>query len=187
MLSFRRISQSFLACLTAGVLLCGPVAAQDMRAERDRLAAHIQANPDDDQATYRFVVIATELRDYEAGIGALERLLMFNPNLSRARKELGFLYARLGNWEIAGQHLRAARDSGARSRPAGADRRAIARSGKARAARSSVDPSADGRALAIECELLSGRQSFPDRRREPVVAWPPAQRRQYVPTGPRLA
>ncbi|CAJ0869220.1 hypothetical protein AMST5_02117 [freshwater sediment metagenome] len=112
MLSFRRISQSFLACLTAGVLLSGPVAAQDLRAERDRLAAHIQANPDDDQATYRFVVIATELRDYEAGIGALERLLMFNPNLSRARKELGFLYARLGNWEIAGQHLRAARDSG---------------------------------------------------------------------------
>ena len=44
-------------------------------------------------------------------IGALERLLMFNPDLSRARKELGFLYARLGNWELAAQHLRAARDS----------------------------------------------------------------------------
>ncbi len=111
MLPFRPTPQSLLASLTAGVLLCGPSAAQDLRAERDQLAAHIQTHPEDDQATYRFVVIATELQDYEGGIGALERLLMFNPNLARARKELGFLYARLGNWEIAAQHLRLARDS----------------------------------------------------------------------------
>jgi hypothetical protein len=37
---------------------------------------------------------------------------MFNPNLSRARKELGFLYARLGAWEVSAQHLRAARAAG---------------------------------------------------------------------------
>lgn len=112
MLNFRQIPTHFAASFLCALTLCAPVAAQDLRAERDRLAAHIQANPEDDAATYRYVVVTTELRDYEAGIGALERLLMFNPNLSRARKELGFLYARLGNWEISGQHLRAARDSG---------------------------------------------------------------------------
>ncbi|MGJ0506477.1 MAG: tetratricopeptide repeat protein [Methylocystis sp.] len=113
MFSFRQILTRFLATACVASSLCAPAAAQDLRAERDRLAAHIQANPEDDEATYRFVVIATELRDYEGGVGALERLLMFNPNLSRARKELGFLYARLGNWELSAQHLRAARASGA--------------------------------------------------------------------------
>ncbi len=95
-----------------GAMLCMQAAGQDRRAERDQLAAHVQAHPEDDGATYRFVAVATELKDYEAAIGALERLLMFNPDLSRARKELGFLYARLGNWEVSAQHLREARDSG---------------------------------------------------------------------------
>ncbi len=106
--------KSFIRALCAGCLVfafVAPTFAQDQRAERDQLAAHIQAHPEDYDATYRFVTIATEMRDYEAGIGALERLLMFNPNLSRARKELGFLYARLGAWEIAAQHLRAARNA----------------------------------------------------------------------------
>ncbi|MGJ0392412.1 MAG: hypothetical protein ACR650_06575 [Methylocystis sp.] len=92
--------------------LCASASAQDIRAERDRLASYIQAHPEDYESTYRFVVLTTELRDYEAGIGALERVLMFNPNLSRARKELGFLYARLGAWEVAAEHLRAARAAG---------------------------------------------------------------------------
>ena len=99
---------------------------------------------------------------------------MFNPNLSRARKELGFLYARLGDWEIAGQHLRAARDSGTLDPAQRAQIDAqLPEVEKRAAARSSVDPHADGRALAIECELLSGHQSFPDRRREPVAACRP--------------
>jgi hypothetical protein len=98
-------------CGLIAAACCAPAAAQALLDERDRLAAHVQAHPDDDAATFRFVVVATELQDYEAAIGALERLLMFNPDLSRARKELGFLYARLGNWELAAQHLREARAS----------------------------------------------------------------------------
>ncbi|GLI92792.1 tetratricopeptide repeat protein [Methylocystis echinoides] len=109
---FKHLQTGVVAVFFLAAFFPGPATAQDLRAERDRLSAHIQAKPEDDEATYRFVVIATELRDYEAGVGALERLLMFNPNLSRARKELGFLYARLGNWELSAQHLRAARDSG---------------------------------------------------------------------------
>jgi hypothetical protein len=37
---------------------------------------------------------------------------MFNPGLSRANKELGFLYARLGAYQLAAQHLRKALASG---------------------------------------------------------------------------
>lgn len=97
-----------------GLALClsTPTRAQDARAEQAQLAAHIQRNPDDLDSTYRYVLISTELRDYEAAIGALERLLMFNPKLSRAEKELGFLYARLGAYGLSAQHLRAALDAG---------------------------------------------------------------------------
>src|SRR3970040_733549 len=102
-----RAAPRLLGALFAAFALFSPALAQeDPRAEQERLAAYIQHNPTDYDATYRYVLLSTELRDYEAGIGALERLLMFNPNLSRARKELGFLYARLGAYELSAQHLR---------------------------------------------------------------------------------
>lgn len=90
-----------------------PAAAEvlDARAEQAKLAEHIRLDPADYDATFRFVTLSVEQRDYEAGIGALERLLMFNPKLSRARKELGFLYARLGAYQPAAQHLREAVNS----------------------------------------------------------------------------
>lgn len=93
----------------SGWMIC-PVYAQDLHAEQSALAMHIQGNPKDYDSTFRFVNISTELRDYEAAIGALERLLMFNPKLARAQKELGFLYARLGAWAPASEHLHAALD-----------------------------------------------------------------------------
>jgi hypothetical protein len=111
LLSHRYFAKAVLG-LCVAVALFTPALAQENQAERDRLAAHIQQHPEDYDATYRFVRLTTELRDYEAGIGALERLLMFNPKLSRAEKELGFLYARLGAWEVSAQHLRAARAAG---------------------------------------------------------------------------
>lgn len=103
---------NYFGAISAAVLIFSPALGQDSRAERDQLAAQIQAHPEDYDATYRFVRLTTELGDYEAGIGALERLLMFNPNLSRARKELGFLYARLGAWEVATEHLKTAKAAG---------------------------------------------------------------------------
>jgi tetratricopeptide (TPR) repeat protein len=112
LVSASKFSMILAAGLGAATALALPVAAQDAGAERARLAAHIQSHPEDYESTYRFVALTTELRDYEAGIGALERLLMFNPKLSRARKELGFLYARLGAYEVAAQHLREARAAG---------------------------------------------------------------------------
>jgi hypothetical protein len=86
-------------------------AEPDKRAEEFRLAEQLRRNPADYETTYRYVTLASELRDYEAAIGALERLLMFNPNLARAHKELGFLYARLGAYSSASLHLHKALDS----------------------------------------------------------------------------
>ncbi|MBI1869016.1 MAG: hypothetical protein HYS06_12115 [Methylocystis sp.] len=90
------------------LLLAAPAFAQDPRAEQAQLADVIRVHPTDYETTYRYVLLSIELKDYEAAIGALERLLTFNPALSRAQKELGFLYARLGAYQTAAVHLRAA-------------------------------------------------------------------------------
>lgn len=86
--------------------------AQDARAEQAQLATALRLRPTDYEAAYRYVRLSIELKDYEAAIGALERLLAFNPGLSRAQKELGLLYARLGAHQTAALHLRAALASG---------------------------------------------------------------------------
>ncbi|MCC3244306.1 hypothetical protein LG047_03035 [Methylocystis sp. WRRC1] len=112
MISVSKTVTTFLGAICVAVALGSPAQAQDARVEQERLAAHIQRNPTDYESTYRYVTISTELRDYEAAIGALERLLMFNPNLSRAEKELGFLYARLGAYGLSAQHLRTALAAG---------------------------------------------------------------------------
>ncbi|MBY6242105.1 tetratricopeptide repeat protein [Methylosinus sp. Sm6] len=103
------------ACVFGALALVGraPAAAQDARAEQARLAEDSRLHPADYEAAYRYVVASVELRDYEAAIGALERLLAFNPRLARAQKELGLLYARLGAGETAAMHLRAALEGGA--------------------------------------------------------------------------
>ncbi|MGD9545284.1 MAG: tetratricopeptide repeat protein [Methylocystis sp.] len=108
MFAYRAAPRLVGALFAAFTLFSPALAQEDPRAEQARLAAYIQHNPTDYEATYRYVLLSTELRDYEAGIGALERILMFNPNLSRARKELGLLYARLGAYELSAQHLRKA-------------------------------------------------------------------------------
>ena len=44
---------------------------------------------------------AAKLGDNEAALGALERMLLFNPNLPRVQLELGALYFRLGSFDAA--------------------------------------------------------------------------------------
>ncbi len=50
------------------------------------------AQPTDHDNTFSYVRESTDQRDYEAAIAALERILVYNPNLTRARYELGVLY-----------------------------------------------------------------------------------------------
>lgn len=85
-----------------------PAVAQDARAEQARLAEETRLNPADHKANFRYILLSVQLRDYEAAIGALERLLAANPRLAPVRKALGVLYARLGAGETAAMHLRAA-------------------------------------------------------------------------------
>ena len=69
--------------------------------EYQALFRRMYANPQDMDATFRFAELAARLGDYEAAIGALERVLLYNPNLARVKVELGQLYLRIGGIEVA--------------------------------------------------------------------------------------
>jgi hypothetical protein len=90
-------------------LLCGSTSAQQLSAdERARLQAQKDAlfqqmlrNPSNLDVAFAYADTAAKLGDNEAAISALERMLLFNPNLPRVQLEVGTLYFRLGSYEIA--------------------------------------------------------------------------------------
>jgi hypothetical protein len=67
----------------------------------DALFQAMYQSPSDLDASFRFAREAVERGDYEAAIGALERMLFFNPDLPRVKLELGVLYFKLESYEIA--------------------------------------------------------------------------------------
>ncbi|WP_134497388.1 tetratricopeptide repeat protein [Microvirga pakistanensis] len=78
------------------------------RHDREALFQRILANPADLDANFRFAEMATAAGDYEAAIGALERMIFYNPNLPRVRLELGILYFRLGSYAMARSYFESA-------------------------------------------------------------------------------
>lgn len=88
-----------------------PNAVTNLPAEYDQLFQRMFKNPTDLDVTFQFAETATEMGNYEAAISALERMLLFNPNLPRVRLELGALYFRLGSYDTARAYLLGARDS----------------------------------------------------------------------------
>lgn len=56
--------------------------------------------------TFRYAELAARSGDFEGAVSALERMLLFNPNLPRVRLELGVLYFRLGSFEAARSYFR---------------------------------------------------------------------------------
>src|SRR5690349_11595505 len=70
-------------------------------------------DPTNVDVTFRFAALATKLGDYEAAIGALERILLFNPRLARVKLQLGSLYFKLGAYKVARSYFEQARTAGA--------------------------------------------------------------------------
>jgi tetratricopeptide (TPR) repeat protein len=73
----------------------------ELRAAADLLFKRMLVKPDDLDTAFRYSQIETKLGDYEAAIGALERMLFYNSNLPRVKLELGVLYFRLRSYEMA--------------------------------------------------------------------------------------
>ena len=90
-----------LALLAAG----GVAQAQTQVADQATLLPRVLANPADHDSNFAYARASVEARDYEAAIVALERALYFNPNLTRAKYELGALYFKLRSYDMAQRYF----------------------------------------------------------------------------------
>lgn len=72
-----------------------------LEARRDRLFQQMLAHPADLDVTFAYADASAKLGDNEAAISALERMLLFNPDLPRVDLELGALYFRMGSFDVA--------------------------------------------------------------------------------------
>ena len=88
-----------------------PETRAQLEAEYNQAFGQMLKNPADLDVTFRFAKLATKLGNDEAAISALERMLLFNPDLPRVRFELGVLYFRLGSYDIARSYFTEARDA----------------------------------------------------------------------------
>jgi hypothetical protein len=78
-----------------------PLSHSDKLIAADLLFKRLLLKPDDLDAGFRYAELETELGDYEAAIGALERMLYYNPDLPRVKLQLGVLYFHLRSYEMA--------------------------------------------------------------------------------------
>jgi hypothetical protein len=95
--------------VAVGLVMGGAASAQELSpAERAVLEARKAAlfqqmlkNPTNLDVTFAYADVSAKLGDNEGAVSALERMLLFNPNLPRVEAELGALYFRMGSYAIA--------------------------------------------------------------------------------------
>lgn len=97
------------AMLVAIGLGAGAPSAQELSAtdraallvRKDALFQQMLGNPADLDLTFAYADVSAKLGDNEAAVSALERMLLFNPDLARVQLELGALYFRMGSYELS--------------------------------------------------------------------------------------
>jgi hypothetical protein len=72
-----------------------------LEAQKEVLFQQMLRNPANLDVTFSYADVSARLGDYEAAVSALERMLLFNPNLPRVQLELGALYFRMGSYDLA--------------------------------------------------------------------------------------
>lgn len=92
-----------VACVAAWAQ--GTTPSPTAHPEYHALFKRTYADPTNLDLAFQFAELATKLGDYEAAIGALERLLFYNPNLTKVRLQLGALYFKLGAYPMARTHF----------------------------------------------------------------------------------
>lgn len=112
-----RIAAKTAALLAPLIAISAPVGAQStaetgLRAQQEALFQAMLQAPDDLEIMFNHALTSIELQDYEAAISTLERMLIFNPALNRAKVELGAAYFKLGAYENARYYFEDALASG---------------------------------------------------------------------------
>ena len=94
--------------IVALIITIQPSRASPYGAEYDAAFKAMLENPTDLDITFKFAMLARRAGDLEGAVGALERMLIYNPDLPIIHYELGQLYARLGSVEAAKRYYRSA-------------------------------------------------------------------------------
>lgn len=96
----------WLSVVLGLALLAQAASAQvSSRKELDEAYAQVLQHPMDRQITLNYARIALELKDYEAAIPPLERILMSEPGNARIKLQVGILYRALGSKLMARQYF----------------------------------------------------------------------------------
>src|SRR5437773_1589349 len=97
-----------LTLVAIGLFAGSPSAQEISAAERTQLEAQKAAlfqkmlrDPANLDTAFAYADVSAKLGDNEAAVSALERMLLFNPNLPRVQLELGALYFRMGSYDSA--------------------------------------------------------------------------------------
>jgi hypothetical protein len=107
----RRRAVKFASVIIAAIVVAMGEPSPTMAADAADQAAYdaafdaMQRDPGNSEKALTYAEAAIKVADYEGAIGALERLLIFNPDLPRMRLELGVLYYRLGSYDLARSYL----------------------------------------------------------------------------------
>ena len=95
-------------CLLLGAAIVTSATAEPASSARAALEARKEAlfqqmlrDPANLDITFAYADVSAKLGDYEAAASALERMLLFNPDLPRVDLELGALYFRMGAFALA--------------------------------------------------------------------------------------
>ena len=107
--------QRFLRSSTvaAAIVLSATAAFAATPAEREALFQRVQAAPTNEALALQYARMSLEMRDFEAAVSVLERLLDRNPASADARLQLAQAYFALGSNELALYHLNILRRAGA--------------------------------------------------------------------------
>ncbi len=115
MRTLRRCVLGVCIGLGAALFLALPGVAQDgdeatLRQKQAEQFAAMFAEPDNLDLMYAYALTSVRLRDYEAAISTLERILIFRPDTPRIEVELGAAYYRIGSYTIARFYFEEAKD-----------------------------------------------------------------------------
>lgn len=102
----------FTIFLISGIILLTPhnsfakeLSKESLKKQFDTTFNKMLDDPSNIDLTMEYANIAIQMEDYESAIPALERILLFNPQLPRIKQKLGVLYYKLNSFEMAKSYL----------------------------------------------------------------------------------
>jgi tetratricopeptide (TPR) repeat protein len=105
----RRLGLAVIACFYLGAALSALAQEQSISDPRYRSAFEaMMADPTNAERSFEFAEAAVAAGDLRGAIAALERILRLNPGLANIELELGVLYLRVGQNDLAATYLRRA-------------------------------------------------------------------------------